>query len=305
VLRKNIIFVYFNNDLKGAIHIMNNTDLRPYVHEESMSWLATGDNIASDMLEERDKAIELVDNVLNDLTKLNNLMEQFCAIRGVRHELFVEDIFSSVSYHADDFNKHKQTITRKIDAKYWDTLFNASRITSLITTNKKEVLKQQLKKDAPPFEAEAVVATISEHMSNRFSTFVDSLIEFFESLPHDYKSNDRICLRKKIILSDCLNSSGWSCFGSDKDRVYDLERIFTILDGKDPSQIKSRDTAVRKIARAKRHGENEIELDYFSAKLFNNGNVHIIFSSKDLVDKFNDVLASHKSGELGFRSAHQ
>jgi hypothetical protein len=56
-----------------------------------MSWVASGDNIASDLLEERDKAIELVDNVLYDLTKLHNLMEQFCAIRGVRHERFVDD----------------------------------------------------------------------------------------------------------------------------------------------------------------------------------------------------------------------
>ena len=282
---------------------VNQTDLTEYLHEETFEHLANGDQIAAGLLDERDKAMELVGEILDRFTQLNTLMERYCPIRGKAFVPVVDDVIRTISNYSEDFLAYEEGIRKKIDKRYWRTLLDASRATTLMSASKKDELDKCAEQHAPPFTEHAVIGTLQGHYENRMLTFMDGAVELFQSLCSGFKSNDRICFRSKIILTNTLFSNGWSSFGSERNRVHDLERIFMILDGKDPADLHHQDAAPSLMAEAKRTGLKEFQHAYFKAKMFGNGNIHIVFTRSDLVDKLNSLLESHYGNSLGYRSA--
>ena len=116
-----------------------------YVHEEAFDHLTTGDEIATQMLDERDQALLLVDQILNALTQLNTLKKRFCPILGETFEGFAGDVFDSVSANSQHFQEYREVIRKKIDGKYWNTLLDASRCTTLMNASTKKTIQKKAK----------------------------------------------------------------------------------------------------------------------------------------------------------------
>lgn len=272
-------------------------------HDEAFSHLARGDVIACALIDERDEAMHLVDDILQKLTRLNSMMERYCPVRGKAFELLAGDLIESVSRYSEDFTSHREKIRKKIDGRYWLKVIHASRVTTLMNASAKKKMEDSATSDAPEFAFNAVMGTIQTHYESRMATFVEAGLELFESLDRGFKNNDRICLRKKIIFKGALSGDYWNSYGSAKDRVHDLERILMILDGKDPGGLVYKETAPHLLEEAARAGKSEYNHEYFDAKLYNNGNVHLTFTRFDLVDRFNELLANFHGHTLGKRTA--
>ncbi len=272
-------------------------------HNEAFSHLARGDAIAIALIDERNEAMRLVDDILQKLTRLNSMMEYYCPVRGKAFEQLAGDLIENVSRYSEDFTTHREKIRKKIDGRYWLKVIHASRATTLMNASAKKKMEDSASKDAPEFVFNAVMGTIQTHYENRMTTFVKAGLELFESLDRGFKSNDRICLRKKIIFRGALSGDYWNSYSSAKDRVHDLERIFMILEGKDPGSLVYNETAPHLLEEAARDGKSEYHHEYFDAKLYNNGNVHLTFTRFDLVDRFNEMLANFHGNKLGTRTA--
>lgn len=272
-------------------------------HDEPFSHLASGDEIAIALIDERNEAMHLIDDVLQKLTRLNSLMERYCPVRGNVFELLAGDLIENVSRYSEDFTAHREEIRKKIDGRYWLKVIHASRATTLMNASAKRKMEDSASKDAPEFAFNAVMGTIQAHYENRLATFVQAGLELFESLDKGFKSNDRICLRKKIIFRGALSGDYWNSYGSAKDRLHDLERIFMILDGKDPGSLVYRETAPHLLETAAQAGKSEYHHEYFDAKLYNNGNIHLTFTRFDLVNRFNEMLSNFHGSKLGTRTA--
>jgi hypothetical protein len=117
-------------------------------------------------------------------------------------------------------------------------------------------------------------------------------VNVFKTLLGKYKTHDAFKIGKKVILDRVLNShGGWSFYSSGRERIADLDRIFHILDGKEPKD--HRGDASSMVYTASSTKQREIETDYFRFKLFQNGNVHVVFKRLDLVEKANKLIAQH------------
>lgn len=126
----------------------------------------------------------------------------------------------------------------------------------------------------------------------------------WKKLSWDYKTNNPCSFGKKIIISNFVKYDKWGYnlnWGWQRDRLTDLERMLTILEGQ--SIPDSREDIIRRLddhIRENRHSTH-YEDKMFSIKYFQKGTAHIIFNRPDLVDKLNDIIARHYPGMLAAR----
>jgi hypothetical protein len=274
-----------------------------YLYEESFAYLAPGDQFVMDMLSLRGEAVELATGVINSLDKLNKLLPRECPIQGVVYELLADDVISPFKHSSLSPLSRKDGVVKSIDSRFWGQLLERSKLTTLLNTKDKEAIRAESKTDAPQFVSQAVMTTLQASYENRFKTFVNGVFELFTSLSSSYKSNDKICLRKKIIIPEAFSGLSWNHHSSGRDRLFDLERVFTILDCKDPTIISYSSSLPSKLEEAVKDGLSDLKNDYFECTVYGCGNIHVTFLRVDLVERFNGVLEGVRGGDLGFRSA--
>jgi hypothetical protein len=270
------------------------------VPQEHFGHLATGNDIISKALSERDEAIRLAHEIMERLSQLNTLKVAYSPVIGEYYEALSDDVLKVARGTSIHVERNMAAITKRIDQRYWLSIMESSKLTALMNASAKNDMADSIKLSPPLFEAKTVFSTLDYYLSNRMKTFVESAISLFESLPSGYSSNDRICFRKRIVFENAFRGSFWNG-SSGKDRITDLERVFMLLDGKDPTSLEFGDLAQNRMEEAYSQGERSINFPYFTCRMFQNGNIHIWFSREDLVEKFNGMLATHYSGSLGRR----
>lgn len=268
--------------------------------DENSPFPATGNELIDSVITERNVAITLVDEILERFKRLNTLKAKCCPVLGGGFESLVYDIINNVSGYSETFTVERAKIVAKIDSRYWHLLLESSRLTAVMNTKKKESMRSLIQDKTQPFESEVVYGTLNHYLSRRMVTFVESVIDVFSGLTSTFKSNDKICFKRRIIFSGAFTASGWNHYSSGRDKINDLEQIFTLLDGKDPTQF-NESSAVIVLERASNSGVDEVTLPYFRCKLFGNGNVHLWFTNQDLVLQINELLARHYGQALGNR----
>lgn len=289
---------------------MSEKKLSEYTHTQAFDHLQVTDGIAMAMIDERNSVMNIINNILILLTELNNTMRRHNPTKdtngeiiGMPHENLAHEVLKNIKYTSCNFMQYRETIQKRIDSKYWDKLLDASRLTTLMNTNDKESLRELTRtKDAPMFNIESVFATMHDHYTKRYKTFCEGVILLFSELSDGYKSNDKIKLKEKIIFSDAVNGNHWNHYSNARDKIYDLERIFMILDGKDPSDNSYTSSAVQNIENTFQE-ERYVELEYFTAKTYLKGSLHITFNRKDLVEKINYMIADFRKNSLGTRKS--
>ena len=280
------------------------SEIQTYIHVESFGHLATGDEIIDASLKQRDEAIALVDGILERMDKLNNLKYRDQPSMGHQYASLVDDVVRTIRSYSTDFSgTYRKDIVKKIDARYWHTAMASSKLTVAMNTSAKEKMEDAISSSPPIFEAATVYSTLNHYLTNRMAIFVEGVIELFQDLSHEYKSNDKICFRKRIVFRSALSGKYWNHYSSAKNRVCDLERVFVLLDGKDPTEYESGELSHQLISEAYSQGLNEIDLPYFRCKMYLNGNVHIWLTRTDLVDKLNNLIANHFGASLGARAS--
>jgi len=279
------------------------SNIQEYTFEGVDQAMANGAEVIGELLVARDRAIELAADVIASLNELNTLLERHCPINGKAKELLAAVLLKSIgSGYTERYDHLLPKITQGIDARFWDRCINATRVTALINTDTKDKLNEQLRSEAPEFTLDSTHDTLTYYFENRLILFVDDAVKVFNSLDQGFVNNDGICLRKKIILSGALRGCYWNSYSNACNRVYDLERVFMVLDNQDPGKLNHKSSVTRLIESKLRDGEWEFDTPYFQFKAHKNGNLHITLTRRDLVDKFNELLAKVGPAALGQRS---
>lgn len=195
-----------------------------------------------------------------------------------------------------------KTITRNIDRSMWKDLMNKSGILTLIDTQAREEWYNSLEKDdIPAVSEENILSTFKQLHQNKGEVFERGVINVFKGLNWDFKSNSPCKFGKKIIVNGLVKHDRWEIglnWGWKRDRLADLERMLTILDGK-PVPDNRADVTHRlgDHIDANRHGPR-YEDEMFVIKYFQKGTAHIVFKRPELVDKLNDIIVRHYPGAL-------
>ncbi|NDJ02573.1 DUF4942 domain-containing protein, partial [Serratia marcescens] len=134
--------------------------------------------------------------------------------------------------------------------------------------------------------------------------FERGVINVFKSLSWDYKTNNPCKFGKKIIVTGLVKFDRWGFglnWGRQRDRLADLERMLTLLDGQ-PIPDNRADVTCRLSdhIHGNRHS-NRYEDEMFTIKYFQKGSAHITFKRPDLMEKMNDIIARHFPSALPSR----
>lgn len=168
--------------------------------------------------------------------------------------------------------------------------------------HRREVIDdEEIAKGPAPFTVENVMATFRTFAGQADMIWQRGIANAFSGLDRRFRSHDGFKVGSRIILNRMVTSS-WSgridTYGEQAERFRDIERAFRILDGVDPKDAQSTFLHTVNQGRSDRGAhQSEHVHDYFKVRIFQNGNAHLWFTRKDLVEKVNKVLA-HYYGEV-------
>lgn len=194
-------------------------------------------------------------------------------------------------------------VRHTLDRAIWNHLLEATELEKLMDKQAREEFREQLEKEPPEATAQNCYSTLSTLIADADDIFMRGIANSFSKLDRRFRSHDGFKLGSRIALSGAFNSYGmWNHYARHEDTLRDVERTFVILDGK---QLPERYAGIVGLIDDERRGSGmeprsyEVEDDYFKAKAFKNGNLHIWFKRKDLVEQVNKLLAQYYGATLG------
>ena len=236
----------------------------------------------------RNRSIELIDQAISFVEKANETALKAAPTAGSTKA------FVGVFSERGKMDPSLEDYRKGIDKACWCNLLNISGLQKLMSASQREKFKDALYKNPPEFTVQNVYATFADKITNAGAIFDQSVIDVFERLPADYKTNNRFRFDNKIIFNagySCVHHDWYSTITGRYDiqaMVDDLDRIMHILDHK-----KHDTDATALCTLAMREGKTTCETAYFKFQWFKKGSVHIYFLRDDLVQEMNHILAKH------------
>ena len=242
------------------------------------------------LINKHDKAVELASEGLRLLTEAISV----CPGYGI------EKAISDVRWYGENpAQRYTPDVEKAIRRSTWTALLDASRLSTVMSSSDIDTLRKEITMTAPEISRANVIATFLTLYEQRFDSFRKGLVELFQALCRRFRSNEPFKIGRRVILDNALSGPFWSHRSSGQDRINDLFRVLTLLDGKDPGQIPREEQIDELILKAVRAGEENYDHEYFEARFFGNGNVHIWLTKRqDLIDKANRMIAEHYGNTL-------
>lgn len=236
----------------------------------------------------------------------------------------------------EDYMRERRHI---IDLNVWAWVVSHTELEHLMDKQAKDQLREQMShiideptepgqliteeeaaRGMPPVTVENIVATVEQFMLDADKIFRRGIANAFAKLDRRFRSHDGFKVGSRIILSNCFDDYGhWHYQRDERSTLIDIERTFTILDGR-LDDIRKQDEELEcarrerrpvsyftktigaiDLARQGQQGarQSEVETDYFKVRIFKNGNAHLWFTRKDLVERVNKLLAEHYGEVIG------
>lgn len=220
-----------------------------------------------------------------------------------------------------DRESYLRTARRLISITTWGSLVRRTELEILMDRQAKEQLHEQLRyvpertdrsgqlinqdeidKGFPPLTVENVYATLEGFMGQSYTIFRRGLANAFAQLDRRFRSHDGFKFKDRVIFNNAFDEWGhWRYQSRVRDVLIDVERALQILDGQAP---KAAYGGILPIIEAERKGgfrahQSEHEGEFFKVRIYKNGNAHIWFTRKDLLEKANKILAEWYGEVIG------
>ncbi len=206
------------------------------------------------------------------------------------------------SYGPADRERFLEDMRLAVDRSAWRFLIDFTRLESLMDTKAKAEFRRQLNDSPPPVTAETCLATMEKFADEADTIFKRGVAEAFSALDRRFRSHDGFKVGSRVVLSRAMDDNGfWNHYSQRQDQMRDVERAFYVLDGKENPERAGGILGALDAARPRGFGARAYtaETEYFEARVFFNGNVHLWFKRKDLVERVNLLLADYYGATLG------
>jgi hypothetical protein len=185
-----------------------------------------------------------------------------------------------------------------IDGRVWDSVVHSTALNHLMDKKAKDELRQQLMADAPEFTEENAYATIEQFMADAGMIFRRGIAEMFSNLDRRFRSHSGWKIGGRVILSGAFDVYGhWNYYRDHRSTLQDIERTFLILDGRKPVSdyegIVGEIDRVRMTDGFRNARQTEVESEFYTVRIFKNGNVHLWFRRDDLVTLANRMIGEY------------
>lgn len=253
----------------------------------------------------RDRALELYRKALLLMAEANRTAQK--AYGGSRFGGYSRYDVEGMVHVSDDssVDGFMRTIRTCMDRGIWSHLVHATGLGSLMDREEQEKFKRSLEgKEVPEATVDTIVATFFQKTAEAPEIFRRGLVNAFSRLAPGYKTNSPFRIGDKIIFDRGLDVRTWNDRGKSSRSMYfysfdtagkelqDIERVLRILDGKKPLD-RCDEGICGKINAAADAKEMSAEDEYFAAKWFWKGSMHVTFKRPDLIKKANQLIAQH------------
>lgn len=193
----------------------------------------------------------------------------------------------------------EEAVRRPMDRSIWKHLLQVTQMDRLMDATAKQQFHNQLDKDPPPATADNCRATIEQLIGDADTIFKRGIATAFTRLDRRFRSHDGFKIGSRVVISYFADRNGY-IDRSRGDILQDIERTFSVLDGKDtPERAGGINGALGLSARGYGPQSYDAQSDYFRVKVFKNGNAHVYFKRDDLVERVNLLLADYYGAALG------
>lgn len=194
----------------------------------------------------------------------------------------------------------ERILTLSIDRRCWSTLMTQLEFDQLLDEQARREFHDGLRDAPAPFTMENCSATFGHIWTNRRDIYLRGIVNTFAKLDRRFRSHDGFKIGHRLIIENAMNAWGsWDRY-ERRDTLRDVERIFLELDEKPPvSEALSIAGLVQKAAHDRGNLPDVVHGDYFRVRVFKNGNLHIWFERKDLLQRVNLMLAEYYGEAIG------
>lgn len=188
-----------------------------------------------------------------------------------------------------------QVVQREIDAVGWDYLMNESGIRTFMDATARQTWDAQISTgEIPALTRQNVASTFRQLYEARAEMFERGVIECFQRLSWNYRTNQPFKFGKRIVLQYLFqrprSKERWLYLNrSVTNELDDLMRVLAMLDGRaEPDHRQGMSSQLLQVRDA---GRMQWEGDYFTLRWYWKGTGHLTFKRMDLVEQMNAILA--------------
>ncbi len=205
------------------------------------------------------------------------------------------------------FAAHKDDVLVRVkkvnDHHIWTDLMKKSGMLSLMDDQARTEWDTHLERgEYPEITHDNILASFEQLNHEKEAVFERGVINLFKSLSWDYKTNNPCRFGAKIIMNYFVEySASWgfsSCYSAN-NKLNDLERILSLLDGK--SATDHRNSISGQLSDHIRANPSDAAVfvdEYFSIRYFKKRSGHLTFTCPTLIEKLNDILSRHYPNAL-------
>ncbi|MBU2738705.1 DUF4942 domain-containing protein [Acidithiobacillus concretivorus] len=243
---------------------------------------------------------ELIENrntikakILAAFQTLSEAISTEMAVTSKKYSI-LESFLAGGRWHSASLKDPEDTMVhamQQLDAGFWDALMEKSGIRAFMSAAKRDQWRDLISEGkTPPFEMDSIKATFADLYEKRADMMEEGMIDLFQRLSWNYKTNNPVRMEKKLIVERVLNSYGM-VNNSVTNELDDLVRILSVYDGKPIPEHRHGMYAV--IADAMAQKDSVVDTEYFTIKVFKKGSGHIVFKDNalPLLDQCNRVIA--------------
>lgn len=185
-----------------------------------------------------------------------------------------------------------------IDGRVWDSVIHSTALNHLMDKKAKDEFRQQLMTDAPEFTEGNAYATIEQFAAEAGMIFRRGIAEMFSNLDRRFRSHSGWKIGSRVILSGAFDVYGhWNYYRDHRSTLQDIERTFLLLDGRKPvsdyAGVVGEIDRVRMTDGFRNARQTEVESEFYTVRIFKNGNVHLWFRRDDLVTLANKMIGEY------------
>lgn len=203
----------------------------------------------------------------------------------------MEAAFGSRIWYDLEFPKslHNGEFAGRLKRVVWLSIADRMEVRRLMSSRRAKEFDAELHTGTlPEITVDNIIATTAGWAGQTRDFMGEALVEAFNILRPQthHKSNNSFTIGPKIVLTGMVRErlGGWSVSygGWPENTLRVLDNVFSLLDGQGPIKDGCGPT-YQAIYGAKEKPEGETA--YFRLKWFQNGNLHMTFKRRDLVDK--------------------
>jgi len=229
-----------------------------------------------------------IEQLVKDAYRLLDMAEQI----GERHKIRVK------SQVHNRHHLHHEAALKPIRVQAWQRLMGVTGLRQIMDTKALDEFESQLYKDAPEFNEESVRGTLLSKLQDSETMFARGLVDIFRKLSGVYKTNKEAAFKvpKKVIIGYMVdgNMGRLAISYHSYSRIDDIDRVFRTLAGQ---KFKAHGLIAELGKSWQETGTHEC--DFYKAKAYKNGNLHLEFKRDDLLEKANDIIAQWYGATLG------